>query len=84
MCTKHTTSVRHVKGYNACKMSYAPLLSSLIIFCETLYYLNGNSLCVIKNDSIQRRMYYALVKQRLGQQGEANLRHQYHSVNKSM
>ena len=53
MCARHTTSVMCAKGYDACKMSYAPLLSSLIIFCETLCYLNGNSLRVIKNDSFQ-------------------------------
>ena len=74
MYTKHTTSIMHVEGYNTCKMSYALLLSSLIIFCETLCYLNGNSLCVIENDSSQRKMCYALVKQRLGQQGKVNLR----------
>ena len=61
MYTNHTTSVMCAEGYNACKMSYALLLSSLIIFCETLYYLNGNSLCVIENDSFQREMCYALV-----------------------
>ena len=84
MCTKHTTSIMHIEGYNACKMSYTPLLSSLIIFCETLCCLNGNSLCVIKNNSFQRKMCYALGKQKLGQQGEANLRQQYCNVNKSM
>ena len=59
--------------YNVCKMSYAPLHSSLIIFHETLSYLTGNSLCVIQNNNFQRKMCYALVKQKLGQQGEANL-----------
>ena len=61
MYTKHTTSVMHAEGYNTCKMAYAPFLLSLIIFCETLCNLNGNSLCVIENDSFQRRMYYVLV-----------------------
>ena len=28
---------------NTCKLSYTPLLSGLIIFCEPLCYLNGNS-----------------------------------------
>ena len=77
MCTRHTTSVMHEEGYNMCTMSYAPLLSSLIIFCETLCYLNGNSQCAIENDSFQRKMCYTLLKQKLGQQGEANLIQQY-------
>ena len=84
MCTRHTTSVLHAKGYNTCKMSYAPLLSGLIIFCETLCYLNSNSMCMIKTDSFQREMCYALVKQKLGQQDEANLRQQHCNVKKSM
>ena len=61
MCARHTTSILCEEGYHACKTSYAPLLSSLIIFCETLSYLNGNSLHVIENDSFQRQMCYALV-----------------------
>ena len=47
-------------------MSYAPLLSSLIIFCETLCYLNSNFTCMIENDIFQRKMCYTLVKQKLG------------------
>ena len=62
MCARHTKSVMHAEGCNACKTSYAPLLSSLIIFCETLCYLNGNSLYVIENDSFQRQMCCALIK----------------------
>ena len=64
----------HVEGYNMCKMSYAPLLSSLIIFCETLYYLNGNLLCVIENNSFQRKCVTHWLSKKLGQQDKANLR----------
>ena len=62
MCARHTTSVMCAKGCNMCKLSYAPLLSSLISFCETLCYLNGSSLYVIENDSFQRQKCYALNK----------------------
>ena len=76
------------KECNMCKLSYTPLLSSLIIFCEMLCYLNGNSLCVIKNDSFQRQnvlhIKQKVDQQNLGQHGEANLSQQYCTISNTV
>ena len=62
MYTKHKASVMCETECNTCKLSYAPLLSGLIIFCKSLCDLNGNSLCVIKNDTFHRQMCCTLNK----------------------
>ena len=82
---QNTAGIIREKGYHTCKMPYAPLLSSLIIFCKTLCYLNGNfTMCDWKWYFSETNVLH--VGQQIWPclQGQSQPKQQYCNVNKSM